>query len=167
MGYINIDGVKTREIIGKMEGKQNGIHQLCNRIGVPSATVSNICRNGYGREETINDLIRKGIPMVVSSDPVPCRAKKAHQRKPKDALKHEQVGLDILNETEGEGEEAEAMIMDKEATLFITKVKALEWKKCEVQILESVKNACKSIIEQIEIIESNQIYKSLFGGEEE
>lgn len=74
--------------------------------------------------------------------------------------------MGILNETEGESEEKEAMIFGKEATLFIAKTQALEWKNAEVQILESVKNACKSIIEQIEIIETNQIYKSLFGGEE-
>lgn len=77
---VNINGIETRNRLGAMAGKANGIRQISRDTGIPSETLNQICRLGYGAPETINRCIKAGLPIVISDRPIPCRAKKEHGR---------------------------------------------------------------------------------------
>ena len=100
MRRVNIDGVETRRRLGEMAGKTNGIKQISRQTGIPSETLNQICRLGYGAPETINRCIKAGLPIVTSDKAVPGRARKEHprydwSRKPRTAKQQETKPIDL------------------------------------------------------------------------
>jgi hypothetical protein len=77
---VNIDGKATRAAISEMAGKANGVKKICREKGLAPETVNQICRKGYGAPETINRCIEAGIPIIMTSHPIPCRRRKEHHR---------------------------------------------------------------------------------------
>lgn len=146
MGIINIDGVKTRQNIAEETGRAFGIKQLCDELGVSANLVSKYCRQGYGDGAIIIDLIRKGIPFEVSREPVPCRVKKVHTRGKGNITADITLRADILEASED--------------------LKKAEQEKANWHLLNALKTQCQSIIEQIEDIQQDAMYESIFGGKD-
>lgn len=87
MNKIYIDGIETRHRIDKLVGKKNGVKALSDKLGINDATLSKICRRGYGSENLINKYADLGVPFRYSTIPIPCRIKREHTRKPKSNFK--------------------------------------------------------------------------------
>ena len=94
---IFIDGIETRRQIDELAGKKQGMKAFCESKGVHSETLSQYCRNGYGSPKVIEKYMRAGIPISLSSRPIPSRMKKAHKRNNKEDIKHgEQIGIESI-----------------------------------------------------------------------
>ena len=75
-----VDGKATREEIEKITGTKKGLVRLCKSKGLPQATLSRICINGYGDPKIIERYIEAGIPIVRSNRPIPSRTNKEYTR---------------------------------------------------------------------------------------
>lgn len=156
MNKIYIDGVKTRQNIADETHRAFGVKQLCEELGVPTGLVTKYIRQGYGDGQTIIDLIRKGIPFELSKEPVPCRVKKAHSRGGKKKTIEEDIETYIPKDKRD-------LIV---AQQIAEETKDKEMAKAEWHLLNALKASCESIIQQIEAIQQNAVYESIFGGEE-
>lgn len=151
MEKIYIDGIKTRQKIAEETGKANGIEIMCREKGVCPQTVNRICVNGYGTQRLVIDLIKKGIPLEVSTKPVPCRVKKEYT-----SGKKQEESQEISENTD----------TSKQITLDdVSGISDIELKKAEWHILNALKDTCETIIKKIDEIQKESIYKSIFGGE--
>lgn len=93
-----VDGKATREEIEKITGTKKGLVKICKSKGLPQATLSRICINGYGDPKIIERYINAGIPIVRSNKPVPSRTNKEHTRawrKEKDLSEIESLQIKI------------------------------------------------------------------------
>ena len=75
-----VDGKATREAIEKITGTKKGLVKICKSKGLPQATLSRICINGYGDPKIIERYIKAGIPIVRSNKPVPSRTNVEYTR---------------------------------------------------------------------------------------
>ncbi len=75
-----VDGKATREEIEKITGTKKGLVRLCKSKGLPQATLSRICINGYGDPKIIERYINAGIPIVRSNKPIPSRTNVEYTR---------------------------------------------------------------------------------------
>ena len=75
-----VDGKATREEIEKITGTKKGLVKICKSKGLPQATLSRICINGYGDPKIIDRYIEAGIPIVRSNKPVPSRTNVEYTR---------------------------------------------------------------------------------------
>lgn len=97
-----VDGKATREAIEKITGTKKGLVKICKSKGLPQATLSRICINGYGDPKIIDRYIEAGIPIVRSNKPIPSRTNKEYTRawrKDKDPQTTEQIKFDITTPT--------------------------------------------------------------------
>lgn len=93
-----VDGKATREEIEKITGTKKGLVRLCKSKGLPQATLSRICINGYGDPKIIDRYIETGIPIVRSNRPIPSRTNKEYTRawrKAKDLSENESLHIKI------------------------------------------------------------------------
>lgn len=90
---IYIDGQETRRRIGEMAGKAHGVRKICMERGLAKETVNQIIRKGYGSPATIDKCIKAGIPIKISDRPIPCRAKREHNRTKRPELTLQDCGL--------------------------------------------------------------------------
>lgn len=88
MTKIYIDGVETRNAIGKIAGRKNGIDKVCKAAGLPSEPINKACLNGFAYPDVVNKYMKAGIPVVISGKPVPSRVKIRHTRKAREGVEN-------------------------------------------------------------------------------
>ena len=77
---IYINGIETRKQIDAIYGKSQSMKKACNERGLKPETLNRACLNGYGSPSTITKYMQAGIPVVLSSAPVPSRRRREHSR---------------------------------------------------------------------------------------